>query len=164
MYPWIQRFQDQHPNDYIAEPHKLCKHCQTLCESSQLLRDVPRDCLETVLRPENEGDPGLNDVTESHLHATYAELESSYLQGCHLCSLIYDLLANMLALGDTSLNVLHDNSGASNVRLEIEVVVRKGAKECDLRMGVFDELKGSEDSGVSLKVFAANGQCWWMTK
>lgn len=154
MYRHAKRFEDQHPDDFIVSPHELCKLCRSLCASSQLLRDVPGKYCETVLIAENEADPGLAAVTESHLHATISELESSYLNGCHLCSLIYERLPPddvklLRGLNDATINA---------PRIGILVTAREGPRECELRLEVIDEENDHYDTGVALKVFAANGE------
>lgn len=153
----VKAFEAQYPNDFVISPHKLCKHCQSLGASSKLLANVPRDYCETVLTAENESDPGLEAVSESHLHATFSELERSYLGGCHLCSHIYERLK--FEVDHAMFRALEDHSGSNVPRLEIEVVAEKGIKQCRLELGVFDEVKGRKHSGVAIQVFAANGGC-----
>lgn len=60
-----------------VRPHALCGCCRKICEESRFLEEMPLEAR-------------YEDVTEDFDHyKTGVELESSYLGGCHLCTLIW---------------------------------------------------------------------------
>ena len=148
MYHHAKTFGEGLPDDYVATPHKLCRHCRSLCNKSQLLRQVPLRFTKAWGAPE-EDSSGLDseDVTEEHVHATMAELEQSYVDGCHLCSQIYHRLTT------DAVERLREPSGPGQSvrRLGVSVIARESTRSCRLQLS-------GRAMGPSIPILAENGR------
>ncbi|KAH6867308.1 heterokaryon incompatibility protein-domain-containing protein [Thelonectria olida] len=83
---WRRTLADDLDDRGVVKPDKFCSDCIAFCRQSKLLRALPSLCAN------NPSDEELGQCgSEYARHSTLGGLRSSYLQGCHLCSKIWEI-------------------------------------------------------------------------
>jgi hypothetical protein len=73
-----------------ARPHQLCEMCNKICRESRLIRNIPE-----LYGQRDENDLDLDEIKEDKQQFKFhnlSNLKASYEGGCHLCTMIWDVL------------------------------------------------------------------------
>jgi hypothetical protein len=81
--------QDATDDKATVEPHVLCRLCERICRTSQLLHQIPISYVGGFLSSANDVSQRPNKREYFDHCVSLSDLEASYLAGCHLCTLLW---------------------------------------------------------------------------
>jgi hypothetical protein len=130
---------DLRHDNKMAEPHVLCEPCLNICRQSRLLHKVPlryeslRYATGGILILELRGGPQEGFEEERFNHSlNISELETSHLEGCHLCTLLWH------GLDDDQKVYLHrlESQNEPQARIGVSVKEDKSMRRCEIALAM----------------------------